>query len=372
MADNFFPVRVEGDPDVARAIDLFDGRRNIGLGEGAGPSTGSTGADIATTDSREVAVQWIDIRGHRLLQSTTQARLLANYDPIVPFGLDLSTLAPTTVFPDSITRETSSLAAILEASWRWLEKNGGIWAKKRGSWTRHGYVTCSTSWLMLELQKYRSPIPGATVSVETREIVEILGPNGLGVLYMAGHRTVIDVLRSSHLIDTTVSRAQDGSEANAWGAAFESAVQDIIDRSAWRPPDELRPIIGRVVRNGRQAITDIDAVAFAGHTLLLIDAKAFRVSDALARGEYSATRSMRERVEAASLAWRQRISVIRQNPALLGVTLPEGTAIDGLVILPFVPYVHFGVATEPVLSLLRASSIGELMTATMFYSPTES
>jgi hypothetical protein len=74
---------------------------------------------------------------------------------------------------------------------------------------------------MKELRKYELPIPGAAVT---------LSPLG-----------------ASDLIDTTVSRAQEGREANVWGAAFESAVQDMIDQSAWRPPDELRPLIGRVI-----------------------------------------------------------------------------------------------------------------------------
>lgn len=176
---------------------------------------------------------------------------------------------------------------------------------------------------------------------------------------------MIDLLGVSRLIDTTVARAQEGSGANIWGAAFESAIQDLIDQSAWRPPSNLTHLIGRMIKKDGQAITDIDAVAFAQDTLILIDAKAFGVSGALARGEYSAILTMRERVEAASAAWRDRIAVIRQDPSLLGVHVPDGTAIDGLVILPFVPYVHPGAATEPVLSLLRASSVSELIAVMM-------
>jgi hypothetical protein len=42
---------------------------------------------------------------------------------------------------------------------------------------------------------------------------------------------------------------------------FETSVQDLIDTTHWRPPDALRPLIGRVIRSGRNAVTDIDAVA---------------------------------------------------------------------------------------------------------------
>lgn len=369
LANNYFPEKVEGDPEVGKAIDLFDARRRIGAGQGPGLPTGSTGASPATPDSKNIAIEWLNIQGHRLLRPETQARLLAEYDPIVPFGLDLATLAPAGVFPESITKETCSLVSILAASWRWLEKNGGIWANQRGPWTKYGYLACPTRWLERELREHGSPIPDSNFTVSPQDVIEILGTGGLGVLYFAGRKTVIDLLGASHLIDTTVARAQEGSAANTWGASFESAIQNLIDQSPWRPPTELRPLIGKIIRRNKQAITDIDAVAFAQETLILIDAKAYKVSGALARGEYSATRTMRERVEAASAAWRDRTALIRQDPGLLGIHIPDGTTIDGLVILPFVPYVHFGAATEPVLSLLRASSFSELMTVTMLHSP---
>jgi hypothetical protein len=188
------------------------------------------------------------------------------------------------------------------------------------------------------------------------------------VLYLAGDKTIIDLLRASHLVETTVARAQEGSAANAWGAAFESSVQSLIDESPWRPPANLRSLIGKTVKKDRRTITDIDAIAFAQNTLILVDAKAYKVSAALAHGDYSATLTMRERVESASVAWRDRVASIRQDPSILGVNIPSGAAIEGLVVLPFVPYVHFGAATEPVCSLLRASSIGELMTVSRFVS----
>jgi hypothetical protein len=199
--------------------------------------------------------------------------------------------------------------------------------------------------------------------------MEVLGTAGLSVLYSAGRYTVIDLLGTSHLIDSSVERAQEGSAANIWGAAFESVTQNFIDQSPLRPPAGLRPLIRKKIKRNGRAITDIDAVAFAQNTVILIDAKAFKVSAALARGEYSATLTMRERVEAASAAWRDRIGLIQQEPRLLGVQIPDGAAIDGLVVLPFVPYVHFGAATEsvPALSLLRASSFSELMAASMIH-----
>jgi hypothetical protein len=73
---------------------------------------------------------------------------------------------------------------------------------------------------------------------------------------------------------------------------------------------------------------------------------------------------MRERVEAASVRWRDVIALIRDNPELLRIPIPDGVDIDGLVVLPFVPYVSIGIEMEPLLSLLRASSFAELLLAT--------
>jgi len=167
-------------------------------------------------------------------------------------------------------------------------------------------------------------------------------------------------------LEGTVFRAEEGANANEWGSAFEATVQGVVDTSPWRPPDWLRPLIGRVIRRNGLAVTDIDAIALTSGTLLLIDAKAFRLGPRLARGEYSAVKSMAERVEQASIKWRGVVAQIRRNPELLGVPITKDVRIDGLIVLPFIPYVAIGgAATERVLSLLRASSISELLLATM-------
>jgi hypothetical protein len=363
LGKQFYPVGVEGDPQIEQAILLYDGRNRFSLGASQGADTGSLGADIATPDSQEVVVTWMDLRNHRLLSQADEKELLRKYDPIVPLAIDIRTLAPTLVFPDSITRETSALAAVLDTAWRWLELRGAHCATKRGIWTQRGYLDCTKRWFIRELQQHGSPIPGSHISLSPQEVFDILKPSGLSVIYPIGSRIVIDLLHASHLLDSTVFRAEEGENANAWGSAFEASVQRMIDTSRWRPPDELRPLIGRVIRSEGNAVTDIDAVAVADNTLLLIDAKAYRLTPRVASGEYSATLTMRERVETASERWRKIIVRIRQNPELLKISIPNDLKIDGIVVLPFIPYVSIGPATEPVLSLLRASSISELLLA---------
>jgi hypothetical protein len=363
LGDQFNVVEIDSDPQIEQAILLYDGRQRFSLGQSGGASTGSMGADVATTNSKDVVITWMDIRNHGLLSGAEEGAFLRKCDPIFPIGTDIRTLAPTLVFPESITRETAALIAVLETAWRWLELRGAHFATKRGIWTQRGYLDCSKRWFLKELEHHTSPIPDSNMLLKPQEIFDILGPSGLSVVYPIGSRIVIDLLDASHSLDSTISRAEEGENANVWGEDFEGAVQRLIDTSRWRPPDALRPLIGRVIRSGRNAITDIDAVAVADKTLLLIDTKAYRLTSRVATGEYSATRTMRERVEADCQKWLNVISRLRQSPELLGVPIPNGLRIDGIVVLSFIPYVSIGSATEPVLSLLRASSVSELLVA---------
>jgi len=126
----------------------------------------------------------------------------------------------------------------------------------------------------------------------------------------------------------------------------------------------------RIKEQGR-TITDIDAVAVRGNTLLLIDCKAFQATDAVVRGEYGAVETMHRKVEEASEAWHHRIQLIRSRPELLGINLPAGYSIEGLVVTPFVPFVRPGPATARIGDLLHVSSISEVLISALYRSPIE-
>jgi hypothetical protein len=112
-------------------------------------------------------------------------------------------------------------------------------------------------------------------------------------------------------------------------------------------------------------LTDIDAVALHGDALVLIDAKAYRLTAAHGQGEYAPIESLRKNVEAASISWHSKVAAIRSNPELLPVEIPSSVEIHGLVVTPFVPYVRPGPATQRVLGLYHVSSVNELMLATI-------
>jgi hypothetical protein len=176
----------------------------------------------------------------------------------------------------------------------------------------------------------------------------------------------VDAASASGGLLSTVFRPADGPVANVWGKAFESVTQELIDASPWRPPEPYRELIGRKIKDGPNAITDIDAVALNGSTLLLIDCKSFRASGNFWRGEYGAVLSMRRTVEDANKTWESRLAAIKARPEMLQIPNPHDTEIDGFVVMPFVPFVLPGPATSLVSGLFRVSTITELLLRAAF------
>jgi hypothetical protein len=201
--------------------------------------------------------------------------------------------------------------------------------------------------------------------------LRILQSRDLRILHPVGRRFLTDLAVASAILPQTLERAQQGAAANVWGESFEHQVQDLIDNSPWRPPDRFRSLIKKKIREQGRTITDIDAVAVRGNTLLLIDCKAFQATDAFMRGEYGAVETMRRKVEEASEAWHSRIQLIRSRPELLGIQIPANYFLEGLVVIPFVPFVRSGPAMARVGDLLHVSSINEVFISALYRSPTE-
>jgi hypothetical protein len=95
-------------------------------------------------------------------------------------------------------------------------------------------------------------------------------------------------------------------------------------------------------------------------TLILIDTKVFEFTEAFMREEPEAVTSMSETVEGASNDWDSKVDKVRLSPQLLGLNMPT-FKIDGIVIVPFVPFVQQGLATRLVCELPHVASLGELI-----------
>jgi hypothetical protein len=77
-----------------------------------------------------------------------------------------------------------------------------------------------------------------------------------------------------------------GELVNARGAHFESAVQDILDASRWKPSEPIRALRGRTLTVGGVPLTDIDAVGQLGDELLLVSCKSRVYSEECDAGSY--------------------------------------------------------------------------------------
>jgi hypothetical protein len=187
------------------------------------------------------------------------------------------------------------------------------------------------------------------------------------VLVPVGRCFIVDLTGATALLANSFERAREGAAANEWGASFEAAVQEAIDTTPWKPTGALRSVIGKKIKdeNGN-AITDIDAVAFHAGTLWLIGAKAFQAGPDYAVGAYDAVTRIARKAVAASEQWNGYLERIRRRPSALGVDLPDGCTPEGLVVMPFVPYVPIdSLAAKPVGDLCHVSSIHELIAAAL-------
>jgi hypothetical protein len=362
------PEVVDTDDTVERAISLYDGRLNF---------TGGRGNDLGSfprtvTDRRESAniITWADLRGQDLVSRDDLTRLLQTYGPVFPLGTNIEDLAPAAFSSGvGLTLETQAAAAVLSAAWTYLADRGATWKSVPGDWSQYGYLRCPRDWFTARL-KDGPALPellgsswreGATV----REVITLLVR--AQVVLPVGRHVVVDLTRASSLLMHSFERAKEGAAANEWGSSFEAAVQEAIDTTPWKPTAALRSVIGKKVKdeNGN-VITDIDAVAFHAGTLWLISAKAFQAGPDYAVGAYDAVKRIARKAVAASEQWNGYLGRIRRRPSALGVDLPDGCTLEGLVVMPFVPYVPIdSSAAQPVGDLCHVSSIHELITVAL-------
>lgn len=180
-----------------------------------------------------------------------------------------------------------------------------------------------------------------------REILEVLGrvqpevwPPLCGCpVHEAGDFSVTDLVGASRRLFVTLLRPADGPAVNLWSAHFERDVQKVLDETDWRPPDAMRPLIGRTIRRADgTALTDIDALGFNNGRLLLVSCKSIAFTLPALRGEFAVTRNIVEKTHAAAAEWDQVVRTLQADAKLLSNELPHSVAIEGCFVFPSVPF----------------------------------
>lgn len=289
----------------------------------------------------------------------------------------------THYFPEFIDPESVfGLGTGQQPALRSLAAAGVLWAcwmdigmptmkKKiaRGAWNLWGLHKIRISTLRSELERWSVVASQYSDSWDTNAAIAELGRTADELAWIdSGYSIVLPVDADHQLVDLVAAcralgeahvRPPDGSGANAWTRVFEDQVQSVIDRSSWNPSDKVRQLIRRTIRVEGADLTDIDAVGSRDGELLLISVKAWTTPSNLAFGEFWAVNDRRKIVEKAVVDWGFNIDVIRRNPEILGIPIPQ--KIHGLVVTPDVPYVLGGPCTAEVVSgLLAVSTLAEL------------
>lgn len=94
-----------------------------------------------------------------------------------------------------------------------------------------------------------------------------------GILRILGEFVVVDVTAASYALLTRIEVNRSPLQGNMRARAFEDQCQQLIDETRWKPVPELSAMRGRTLRIGGRNLTDIDAVAAKGDTLLLVSCK---------------------------------------------------------------------------------------------------
>lgn len=184
------------------------------------------------------------------------------------------------------------------------------------------FMECLAEQIAAELEK-----PSSVMSASLpRSVDEALGAlfdssltmrRGLGVAarrmehgLLIDLRAMTSALHFGLLIDKS-----GGGAVNVLGLEFEPYVQDIIDSALpGNSASPYRSLRGRTLLRMGRPVTDIDAVADIGNSILLISCKAFENTAEAQKGLFTAVRSVNTRVSNALNDWDNKVKELKNNP----------------------------------------------------------
>lgn len=367
----FFCVGIPTDPVVARCIAFYEARhgylRRSDIGGPMSPTGiygrrfAPSGAEYKPAGALPGWFSW----GAELDRGRSLMRWRTHY---IPEFFD-----PSSIFDLGTGQQPSirSLAAAcaLWACWQDIGLPDVERKMSRGPWTLWGLHAIRTDALEQQFEKWSQvvhqwhpdwdPTAGFNELLRTSSELEWIDAEYALASALTTDTMIIDLDGASRALDDAHVRPTGGADANAWTSLFERQVQEVIDRSSWKPEGAVAGLKGRVLRYEGQDVTNIDAVACRDDTLLLIDAKALTTPRALQFGEFWAVHDRREFIETAATAWRNKIETIRAHPEILGVS--QRFQIFGLIVTPDVPYLLPGPWMDEVSNgLLFVSTLAEL------------
>lgn len=344
------------DPQLEAAIDLYD-RRNERVSANLLQAVGVVGPDRwHAPDGKSVmpigglVPTWVFIPSRR-------APVIDKADPPPALlqWVDLDQVAPLRT-QDVLTDEHVALIALLWACFNIGTREPEKVQQRLSAPLQWGYmVTPTDGFLMRALDEIASwlpraqgeALPAARLPGRGADIIDVLAaiepivwPPLMGnPIHAAGEYSLVDLVGASYRLFTTLLRPADGADVNYWSQQFERDMQNIIDRTAWRPEGATRALIGRTIRRADGSdLTDIDAVGQQDGRLLLVSCKSIAFTLPAVRGEHAVTRNIVEKVHAAAEEWSAVIEALRVDRSLLGCDVSPETQIEGCIVFPAVPF----------------------------------
>jgi hypothetical protein len=129
---------------------------------------------------------------------------------------------------------------------------------------------------------------------------------------------------------------------------------------------KIRQLRGKALKISNESVTDVDAIAVSGTTILLISCKSIPHTPELDAGIYDRVRNVRTHLEKSDKEWLERLATFRSSPRGANFDF-SGYEIVGVVC---VPHIEFTFADQARIVLgeeagrhLRAvASLSEILT----------
>ncbi len=150
-----------------------------------------------------------------------------------------------------------------------------------------------------------------------------------------------------------------GEVANLRAKHFEAAVQEVVDRSSWRPSAAFRQYVGRHLRQNGRELTDIDAIAERNGVVLLISCKSVLPNEAFERGDYRELRNAVTTIVDGTKKYRALADVIRTAPRGDNFDFSAAQSIHFVLVTPSTIHVPQAVGERIALNGLREYSTVE-------------
>lgn len=373
-----WPPEADATAELRKAVQLYDARlaaekRPIDrLGVGSVDVVGGAlakGGELFGVTSIAPAMLTVSADLLGVVASKTSAEDVAFLSHYIPHSLTGESLYRLRALE---TRSEVAILILLHSAWLHVARHVSAWH----SVLTRGYLILGRGKLSDQLQEAIEELPdylsecaqklGLTSTASVLEaIYAIRGetrPLSSGPLIrFDGDVACIDLASATAAFGVIEAPNVNGELARVRGRAFEDAVQEVIDATAWRPSLQMASLRRRDLGNGKRTITDIDAIAEHDGQLLLVSCKSVVYRGAHDAGEYRAIRNAEDRVVEAVDEWRSKVDYFRRHPIGSNYDFSRFTRIDGIVCTSSVFYVKEGLATQEALpGLLAASSLSEL------------